>query len=75
MDKAQSPEAGALGETWKSEDSSSLQDSGYSQTNLQVEGVDEADIVKTDGKYIYYIKDNMVYIAQADKGKLVQKTR
>lgn len=74
LDKAQSPEA-ALGETSKSEDSSSLQDSGYSQTNLQVEGVDEADIVKTDGKYIYYIKDNMVYIAQADKGKLVQKNK
>jgi uncharacterized secreted protein with C-terminal beta-propeller domain len=27
--------------------------STYSQTNVQVEGVDEADIVKNDGKYIY----------------------
>lgn len=27
----------------------------YSKTNNQVEGVEEADIVKTDGKYIYYI--------------------
>ena len=27
----------------------------YSQTNVQVQGVDEADIVKTDGKYIYAI--------------------
>jgi uncharacterized secreted protein with C-terminal beta-propeller domain len=25
----------------------------YSQTNVQVEGVDEADIVKSDGKYLY----------------------
>lgn len=25
----------------------------YSETNVQVEGVDESDIVKTDGKYIY----------------------
>lgn len=25
----------------------------YSETNIQVAGVDEADIVKTDGKYIY----------------------
>lgn len=42
--------------------SSALQDSvnktaqtgqNYSSTNLQVEGVDEGDIVKTDGQYIY----------------------
>ena len=25
----------------------------YTRTNVQVEGIDEADIVKTDGKYIY----------------------
>ena len=28
---------------------------GHSETNTQVEGVDEADIVKTDGQYIYSI--------------------
>ncbi len=27
----------------------------YSETNVQVEGVDEADIVKTDGSYIYTV--------------------
>ena len=27
--------------------------SGYSQTNLQEAGVDEADVVKTDGEYLY----------------------
>lgn len=27
----------------------------YSETNIQVKGVDEADIIKTDGKYIYTI--------------------
>lgn len=27
----------------------------YSETTVQVEGVDEADIVKTDGKYIYIL--------------------
>lgn len=34
----------------------------YSKTNIQVEGVDEADIVKTDGNYIYYIANNKIYI-------------
>lgn len=27
----------------------------FSKTNIQVEGIDEADVVKTDGKYIYFI--------------------
>ena len=30
----------------------------YSDTNIQVDGVDEADIVKTDGKYIYRLSTN-----------------
>ena len=32
-------------------------DSSYSTTNIQVQGVDEADIVKTDGQYIYAISN------------------
>lgn len=31
--------------------------SGYSGTNVQVEGIDEGDIVKTDGDYIYILRD------------------
>ena len=34
----------------------------YSETNIQVEGVDEADILKTDGDYIYSISENKVII-------------
>jgi hypothetical protein len=30
-------------------------DSDYSQTTIQEEGVDEADVVKTDGQYLYLI--------------------
>jgi inhibitor of cysteine peptidase len=37
----------------------------YSQTNIQVEGVDEADIVKSDGEYIYLAVDNRLIIARA----------
>lgn len=32
-------------------------DVNYSGTNVQVDGYDEADIVKTDGKYIYILRD------------------
>ena len=47
--------------------SESLKSAGsdYSQTNVQVVGVDEADIVKTDGKYIYLVKDSQVIVADA----------
>lgn len=37
----------------------------YSTTNIQVEGVDEADFVKNDGKYIYTITGNKVVILDA----------
>ncbi len=40
----------------------------YSGTNVQVEGVDEADIVKTDGTWIYALNQNKnkVYILSAE---------
>ena len=38
----------------------------YSQTNIQVTGVDEPDVVKNDGKYIYQIvQNNKVVIVDA----------
>ncbi len=38
----------------------------FSTTNVQVENVDEADTVKTDGEYIYHVTDNKVLIIKAD---------
>lgn len=38
----------------------------YSGTNVQVEGIDEADIIKTDGKYIYAMFGNTLKILRAD---------
>ena len=32
--------------------------SDYSKTNIQVQGVDEADVIKTNGKYIFYRNGN-----------------
>lgn len=37
----------------------------YSKTNVQVEGVDEADIMKTDGEYVYLLDYNDLYIVKA----------
>ena len=42
----------------------------HSETYLQVEDVDEADIVKTDGKYIYYVNKSFeVIILEAKDGE------
>lgn len=37
----------------------------YSITNIQVGGVDEVDVVKTDGEYIYMMSDTKVLILKA----------
>jgi len=36
----------------------------YSATNVQVQGVDEADVVKTDGAYLYQVNGQKVVIAK-----------
>lgn len=40
-------------------------DQDYSETNVQEAGIDEADILKTDGEYIYTITDKTLYIVKA----------
>jgi uncharacterized secreted protein with C-terminal beta-propeller domain len=50
MEKSALPSASPMAQG--SADSSAVQ--RYSQTNVQVAGIDEPDIVKTDGKEIYY---------------------
>ncbi len=37
----------------------------YSTTNVQVVGVDEPDIVKTDGTYVYVVANQTIYIIKA----------
>lgn len=46
----------------------------YSTTNLRTEGIDEGDIVKTDGTYLYVLKDSQgIYIVDAVSMKSVRK--
>lgn len=54
---AMAPEAAAGNESSPGE---------YSTTNVQVEGVDEGDIVKTDGSFIYQVNKNRVVITKVD---------
>ena len=52
------PNEGASADSDKGADS-------FSTTNIQVEGVDEADIVKTDGSYIYQVSNQEILIYKA----------
>lgn len=57
----------------------SASDSGatYSETNVQVAGVDEGDIVKTDGKHVYTISGNKLIIVDAfpiETAKILSET-
>jgi inhibitor of cysteine peptidase len=44
----------------------------YSETNVQVDGIDEGDMVKTDGTYIYQIADAKVKIIKAVPANLME---
>lgn len=60
-------------ETFVESLSSSKKD--FSTTNTQVETVDEADIVKTDGEYIYYVSNGILYIVKADSLEIVSNIK
>ncbi len=65
--------AGALGAvkttsaeaTTDSSESAPSASPNYSETNVQVQGVDEADIVKTDGEFIYTLTNGNISITKA----------
>lgn len=41
--------------------------SDYNKTNVQVEGVDEGDIIKNDGRYIYYMTNSKIVVSDCLK--------
>jgi inhibitor of cysteine peptidase len=64
LTSAPSPTAGAAPESARD----------YSDTNVQVEGVDEADILKMDGTYVYHLSKNRIMISRilpTDNAQLV----
>lgn len=52
--------------------SSDTAEQRYSGTNLQTQGVDESDFVKTDGSYIYTVSHNEILITDIRKKALKQ---
>jgi len=50
----------------------------FSETNVQVQGVDEADMIKTDGEYIYMVANGKLVIALAypgEEAKILSETK
>lgn len=48
--------------------------SDYSQTNIQTEGMDEGDIVKNDGRFIYKLNTKGCFIIETDNGALTVRS-
>jgi inhibitor of cysteine peptidase len=51
-------------------DDSDSDDTQVSSTNVQVQGLDEADIVKVDGNYIYTLSYNILRIIEVSSGQM-----
>ena len=74
MTKNAMPDSVATNDMAVAESASGSSNTDYSKTNVQVEGVDEADIMKTDGEYIYHLVNEDLKISKiypADSMKLV----
>ena len=56
---------GVIAESSIASDGAAKSTPDFSTTNVQVEGVDEADIVKSDGRYIYNFSQNKLIITDA----------
>jgi inhibitor of cysteine peptidase len=58
----------------ESSSGSGSSDSSYSQTNVQVAGIDEADIIKTDGEFLYIVSGTQLYVVDVDQISIVSNT-
>ncbi|MFJ8065935.1 beta-propeller domain-containing protein [Psychrobacillus sp. NPDC096426] len=61
--------------TMDAKSSSGGQGGDYSTTNNQVEGVDEGDIVKTNGTHIFSISENNVVIVNVENPKHMKEVK
>lgn len=64
--------SGAVEDLNREMDKLSAMKESYSETNVQTAGIDESDIVKTDGEYIYLLRGSSVSILSAGDEKMEQ---
>jgi len=70
---ASAPATGITSDKSAATNSSDSESKEYSETNTQVDGVDEADVVKTDGNYIYSLSAKNEKIRIIKVGKSPEK--
>ena len=76
MEKAEeAPTDGTAIQSSPIEDTAASNKLSYSTTNLQMAGVDESDIVKTNGTHIFVVADDQVKIVEASSGKMKQVSK
>ena len=63
-------EAEAVSDGAAANNSDEEKSADYSKTYTQEEGIDEADIVKTDGKSIFYLTAGHIFAIECDSGKM-----
>ena len=63
---AGSPESDGMQDSSTSSSQEKAEGSSYGTTNVQVENVEEADIVKNDGQYLYIVRNNTVAIVEVE---------
>jgi len=73
-DAAGGDDSGQLdgGSSTQNESSGDPSDPQFSQTTEQEEGVQEADVLKTDGSFIYVMSEGVLRIVQADPTQLAE---
>ena len=59
---ATSGSTSGITKSFSTQNSSTSSSKNYSKTNIQVENVDEADVTKTDGNYIYSLSEDKIVI-------------
>lgn len=72
------PEAAVGSDTARNDSSTSAAEESHGKTNVQVEGIDEQDIIKNDGRYLYILtKDTLKIVdTKGENGmELVSKTK
>ena len=63
---AAAPTATADSASARNADTTAEEGADWSGTNVQVAGIDEGDVVKTDGTYLYILRGSKLILAQAD---------
>lgn len=65
--------SGSAADMGEKQQATSRGEESYTKTNVQTAGVDESDIIKTDGKYLYVVDGDVVKIIDIQSAEMKEK--